>query len=146
MDRRDFLSAGSGEAGLTASTGLVVSSAKAETKTIGADPILKRKLGKTGEELSIVGLGGMVLVDNSPSFASNIVAEMILDMDSTEVPLHAEQEQSCYNGYFESTCFHPMASRRTMDFSNRGGRAGEVSEESRENGSFGLWDSSEMSN
>ena len=28
----------------------------------------------------------------------------ILDMDSTEVPVYGEQEQSAYNGYFESTC------------------------------------------
>ena len=27
----------------------------------------------------------------------------ILDMDSTEVPVYGEQEQSAYNGYFEST-------------------------------------------
>jgi len=32
----------------------------------------------------------------------------ILDMDSTEVPVYGEQEQSAYNGYFESTCFHPL--------------------------------------
>ncbi|HWT82178.1 MAG TPA: IS1380 family transposase, partial [Candidatus Methylomirabilis sp.] len=32
----------------------------------------------------------------------------ILDMDSTEVPVYREQEQSAYNGYFESTCFHPL--------------------------------------
>jgi hypothetical protein len=31
----------------------------------------------------------------------------ILDMDSTEVPVYGEQEQSAYNGYLESTCFHP---------------------------------------
>ena len=29
-------------------------------------------------------------------------------MDSTEVPVYGEQEQSAYNGYFESTCFHPL--------------------------------------
>jgi len=32
----------------------------------------------------------------------------ILDMDSTEVPVYGEQGQSAYNGYFESTCFHPL--------------------------------------
>src|SRR3989442_12155716 len=31
-----------------------------------------------------------------------------LDMDSTEIPVYGEQEQSAYNGYFESTCFHPL--------------------------------------
>jgi hypothetical protein len=32
----------------------------------------------------------------------------ILDMDSTEVPVYGEQEQSAYNGFFDSTCFHPL--------------------------------------
>ncbi len=32
----------------------------------------------------------------------------ILGMDSTEVPVYGEQEQSAYSGYFESTCFHPL--------------------------------------
>jgi len=33
---------------------------------------------------------------------------LVLDMDSTEVPVYGEQEQSAYNGYFESTCYHPL--------------------------------------
>ncbi len=32
----------------------------------------------------------------------------VLDMDSTEIPVYGEQEQSAYNGYFESTCYHPL--------------------------------------
>ncbi len=32
----------------------------------------------------------------------------VLDMDSTEIPVYGEQEQGAYNGYFESTCFHPL--------------------------------------
>ncbi len=32
----------------------------------------------------------------------------VLDMDSTEIPVYGEQEQSAYNGYSESTCFHPL--------------------------------------
>ena len=32
----------------------------------------------------------------------------ILDLDSTEVPVYGEQEESAYNGYFESTCFDPL--------------------------------------
>lgn len=32
----------------------------------------------------------------------------ILDMDSTEVPVYGEQEQSAYNGHFESICYHPL--------------------------------------
>jgi hypothetical protein len=29
-------------------------------------------------------------------------------MDSTEVRVHGRQEQSAYNGPFESTCYHPL--------------------------------------
>ena len=33
---------------------------------------------------------------------------VVLDMDSTETPVYGEQEQSAYNGHFESTCYHPL--------------------------------------
>src|SRR3974377_2471472 len=33
---------------------------------------------------------------------------MVLDMDSTEIPVHGQQEHSAYNGHFESTCYHPL--------------------------------------
>jgi hypothetical protein len=32
----------------------------------------------------------------------------VLDMDSTEIPVYGEQEQSAYNGHFELTCYHPL--------------------------------------
>src|SRR5574337_176082 len=33
---------------------------------------------------------------------------VVLDMDSSESPVYGEQEQSAYNGYFESVCYHPL--------------------------------------
>jgi Transposase DDE domain group 1 len=33
---------------------------------------------------------------------------VVLDLDSTEVLVHGRQEQSAYNGHFESTCYHPL--------------------------------------
>jgi hypothetical protein len=33
---------------------------------------------------------------------------VVLDMDSTEVPVYGQQEQSAYNGHFESTCYQPL--------------------------------------
>jgi hypothetical protein len=33
---------------------------------------------------------------------------VVLNMDSTEVPVYGRQEQSAYNGHFESTCYHPL--------------------------------------
>src|SRR5580658_9836504 len=32
----------------------------------------------------------------------------VLDVDSTEIPVYGEQEESAYKGHFESTCFHPL--------------------------------------
>ena len=33
---------------------------------------------------------------------------VVLDMDSTEIPVYGEPEQSSYNGHLESTCYHPL--------------------------------------
>jgi hypothetical protein len=33
---------------------------------------------------------------------------VVLDMDSTEIPVYGQQEQSTYNKYYESTCYHPL--------------------------------------
>jgi hypothetical protein len=40
--------------------------------------------------------------------ALDSVRRVVLDMDSTEVPVYGQQEQSAYNGHFESTCYHPL--------------------------------------
>ena len=33
---------------------------------------------------------------------------VVMDMDSTEIPVDGQQENSAYNGHFESTCYHPL--------------------------------------
>jgi hypothetical protein len=30
---------------------------------------------------------------------------VVLDLDSTEIPVYGQQDQSAYNGHFESTCY-----------------------------------------
>ena len=47
------------------------------SKTTPASPIARRALGKTGEQLSIIGFGGIVVMDDSPSGSANIVAEAV---------------------------------------------------------------------
>jgi aryl-alcohol dehydrogenase-like predicted oxidoreductase len=71
MERREFLQ----QAVITAA---VASSAKlqAAAKT-PPNPIQRRTLGKTGERLSIIGFGGIVVMNEEPSAASNIVAEAV---------------------------------------------------------------------
>jgi hypothetical protein len=31
-----------------------------------------------------------------------------LDIDSIEIPVYGQQENSAYDGQFESTCYHPL--------------------------------------
>ena len=33
---------------------------------------------------------------------------VVLDMDSSESPVHGQQEGSAYNGHFEKVCYHPL--------------------------------------
>ena len=46
------------------------------------------------------------LIGKAEAFGSPYRA--VLDMDSTKIPVYGEQEQSAYNGHFESTCYHPL--------------------------------------
>jgi aryl-alcohol dehydrogenase-like predicted oxidoreductase len=75
MHRRDFLRKGTAAAaGLAAAKKVLQPLARAGESSLPG-PIPKRRLGKTGEELSIIALGGIVVTDTEQSFANNIVAE-----------------------------------------------------------------------
>ena len=60
------------------------------------------------EEKNLKGLAQM----NSQWVAGAMVhtphRRVILDMDSSESPVHGQQEGAAYNGHFESVCFHPL--------------------------------------
>jgi len=60
------------------------------------------------EDENFAGLGRLnrALIGKAETMDAGYRA--ILDRDSTEVPVYGEQEQSAYNGYFESTCYHPL--------------------------------------
>ncbi len=72
MKRREFLKT----AGLTAAAVASASQLRA-SKVTPSNPIARRALGKTGEQLSIIGFGGIVVKDESTGEASNIVAEAV---------------------------------------------------------------------
>ena len=72
MERRDFLK----QAAITAAAVASTSQLKA-SKATPAAPIARRTLGKTGEQLSIIGFGGIVVMDEDSGAASNIVAEAV---------------------------------------------------------------------
>jgi len=60
------------------------------------------------EEENFAGLGRLnrALIGRAEAMDSG--DRTILDLDSTEIPVYGEQEQSAYNGHFESTCYHPL--------------------------------------
>ena len=72
MERRDFIR----QAAITAAAVATSSKVNASAKT-PSSPIARRTLGKTGEQLSIIGFGGIVVMDETTGEASNIVAEAV---------------------------------------------------------------------
>src|ERR1700757_1328934 len=70
MERREFLKQSALAAAAAAST--KVSAAMTPTTTIA-----RRPLGKTGEHLSMIGFGGIVVMDEDTSHSNNIVAEAV---------------------------------------------------------------------
>src|SRR5712692_313470 len=60
------------------------------------------------EEENFAGLARLnrALIGRTEAMDSTYRA--VLDMDSTEIPVYGAQEQSAYNGHFESTCYHPL--------------------------------------
>jgi aryl-alcohol dehydrogenase-like predicted oxidoreductase len=69
MERRDFLKK-------SALTAAATASARFASAT-PTQPIARRQLGKTGEQLSIIGFGGIVVMDEDPTKSKNIVAEAV---------------------------------------------------------------------
>ena len=72
MERRVFLKQAAITAAAVASTSKVNASAPTPPS-----PIARRALGKTGEQLSIIGFGGIVVMNEDAGAASNIVAEAV---------------------------------------------------------------------
>jgi len=44
----------------------------------------------------------------SKAVSLSMAKKVILDIDSSESPVHGSQEGSAYNGHFSSTCYHPL--------------------------------------
>jgi hypothetical protein len=56
-------------------------------------------------------LDGLALINReliAKAEAIDSPQRVVLEMDSTEIPVYGQQEQSAYNGHFESTCYHPL--------------------------------------
>ena len=75
MDRRNFFKTSALAAGIAAAPGLSAATALPSPSDAGFKPIPKRPLGKTGQSLSIIGLGGIVIMNAEQAVANNTVAQ-----------------------------------------------------------------------
>jgi len=60
------------------------------------------------EEENFAGLAAVNRELIAKAEAVDSPKRVVLDMDSTEIPVYGQQEQSACNGHFESTCYHPL--------------------------------------
>jgi hypothetical protein len=60
------------------------------------------------DEENVVGLAAINRELIGKAEAMDSPQRVVLDMDSTEIPVYGRQEGSAYNGHFESTCYHPL--------------------------------------
>ncbi|MGO9062027.1 MAG: IS1380 family transposase [Candidatus Binataceae bacterium] len=88
-------------------------------RLIGSEKVLERGAALTSR-LQSFETELLTQAENLPGLAAlnrELVAKgevidsprrVVLDMDSTEIPVYGRQEQGAYNGHFESTCYHPL--------------------------------------
>ena len=60
------------------------------------------------EEENLDGLARLNVEWVARAMAQTSDQRVILDMDSSESPVHGQQEGVAYNGHFESVCYHPL--------------------------------------
>ena len=88
-------------------------------RLIGSEPLWERGAALTSRVHSFetelltqdANLAGLAAINRelvARVEAMDAARRVVLDIDSTEIPVTGRQEQSAYNGYFESTCYHPL--------------------------------------
>jgi DDE family transposase len=88
-------------------------------RLIGSEKVLERGAALTSRLQSFEtelltqaeNLAGLAVLNRELVAKGENIASprrVVLDMDSTEVPVYGRQEHSAYNGHFESTCYHPL--------------------------------------
>jgi len=88
-------------------------------RLIGSEKVLERGAALTSRVQSFEtelltqaeNLAGLARVSRDLIAKAEVIDSghrVVLDMDSTEIPVYGHQEQSAYNGHFESTCYHPL--------------------------------------
>ncbi|MGH9339107.1 MAG: IS1380 family transposase [Acidobacteriota bacterium] len=93
--------------------------APASFRLIGSEKIWERGAALTSrlqsfetelltQEKNLTGLAAINRELIAAVEAMDSPQRVVLEMDSTEISVYGQQEQSAYNGHFESTCYHPL--------------------------------------
>ena len=88
-------------------------------RLIGSEAIWEREAAMTSrvhsfetelltQDKNLVGLAAINRELIAKVEAMDAPQRVVLDIDSTEIPVYGQQEQSAYNGHFESICYHPL--------------------------------------
>jgi hypothetical protein len=88
-------------------------------RLIGSEKVLERGAALTSRLQSFEtelltqaeNLAGLAVLNRELVAKRETIASprrVVLDTDSTEIPVYGRQEQGAYNGHFESTCYHPL--------------------------------------
>jgi hypothetical protein len=88
-------------------------------RLIGSEKVLERGAALTSRLQSFEtelltqaeNLAGLAVLNRELVAEGETIASprrVVLDMDSTEIPVDGRQEQGAYNGHFEFTCYHPL--------------------------------------
>ena len=65
------------------------------------------------QEKNLVGLRAVNREVLAQAEMATRADRIVLDMDSSERPVHGAQEGSAYNGHFASVCYHPLSASTT---------------------------------
>ena len=89
------------------------------SRLIGSEKVLERGAALTSRLQSFEtellrqqeNLAGLARVSRDLIAKAEVIDSghrVVLDMESTEVPVYGRQEQGAYHGHFESICYHPL--------------------------------------
>ena len=79
-----------------------------ERKTASTSEIGRFETETLTEEKNLKGLAQLNSQWVERAMAHTQHRRVILDMDSSESPVHGQQEGAAYNGHFECVCYHPL--------------------------------------
>ena len=87
---------------------VVVGRQGSERKAASTSEIGRFETETLTEEKNLKGLDQMNYHWVERAMAHTQHRRVILDMDSSESPVHGQQEGAAYNGHFECVCYHPL--------------------------------------